>query len=241
MQDFGPRPTRSPNHPTPAQLRVLQAVASLGGHDVRHSQIAEAVGGHPNAVRPHLESLARLGLLDRADVRDGHRGRPPRVYRLTRDGQAALSEHPAGDGSALVGALTTFMLSAGHGADDARKVGEIWGQALDNAADQDPPSGQLRSEDPGLDRVVEVMGTLGFDPEHTAEGHRHTLHLQACPMLELARENPHFVCKIHEGLITGVLARAGTSASVHLEPFATHNACRVHIETHDSTDADPTA
>ncbi|MDO5618269.1 helix-turn-helix transcriptional regulator [Kocuria sp.] len=250
MPHRGPRPTPRPASLTPAQLKVLRTVAALGGQGIRHTEIAETLGGHPNAVRPHLETLVRSNLLATEEFRDGHRGRPPRMYRVTANGHAALSQDASADNSALVGALTDFMLSSGHGPQDARRVGQIWAQALeqsphhtDDDAPSTPPSTQVPvTGTPSTDvseravtRVVNVMDSLGFDPdlEPTASGHRVTL--KACPMLELAQQNPEFICRIHEGLIAGVMHREGVPAHVELHPFATETACQVRINPHSAS------
>lgn len=244
MQEFGPRPARHPPQITAAQMKVLRAVAALGGQDLRHAEIADAVGGHPNAVRPHLEALVQGNLLGKGEVRDGHRGRPPSIYSLTEHGKSAIAEPPVGDGSALVGALTSFMLSVGHGPEDALRVGRIWAEALQVVDPRAPSSGEspeAHTVDDGaastvqglrpisVDRVVDVMETLGFEPDLESTPDGHTVTLKACPMLSLAQHNPEFICRIHEGLIEGVLEREGNPSSVEMKPFAAPQACLVHI------------
>lgn len=239
MQDFGPRPTPHPANTTPAQYKVLRTVAALGGRDIRHADIAKTLGGHPNAVRPHLEALVSAQLLSAGEIRDGHRGRPPRIYHVTSKGHAALSQHTAAGNGALVGALTAFMLTSGHGPEDAHRVGRIWGDALEdsphsptNDGDATPISRSTPAADAptqAVTRVVDVMDSLGFEPDLQAVESGHTVTLKACPMLELAQQNPEFICRIHEGLIAGVMEREGTPAQVHLRPFATQTACQVHI------------
>lgn len=229
MHAAGPRPSPQESRPTPAQFRVLRAVASLGGKDVRHADVAEAVGGHPNTVRPHLDALQQAGHVSVGEIRDGHRGRPPRVYHLTASGQRLMAGHGVSDDSALVSAFTSFLISSGHGPDDSHRIGEIWAEAL---ADETSVPDDTQSS--GLDQVVEVMDSLGFDPvqreQPTAVDAEYALELRACPILELARANPDFVCRIHEGLIAGVLDRAQSPSVVRLEPFATDTACRVLIQ-----------
>ncbi|ROZ61850.1 hypothetical protein EDL96_12115 [Kocuria soli] len=234
MQQLGTGSTSPAPQPTPAQMRVLRTVGALGGRGVRHADVADSAGGHPNAVRPHLDALTRGGFLTVSEVRSGHRGRPPRVYDMTPAGRTLLTRNPVGDGGALVGALTSFLVDSGHGPDDARRVGEIWGKALDDDAAHrtPPPVVDGVTDDPGVSRVLDVMDSLGFDPDHESTGHGdgHTVTLRSCPMLDLAQANPEFVCRIHEGLITGVLARSGTVAQVRLQTLLDGRTCRIHIE-----------
>ena len=57
------------------------------------SDIAEVLDLHPNTVRPHLERLREVGLLDVESASQGSVGRPQHRYMLT-DGAPSLGLEP---------------------------------------------------------------------------------------------------------------------------------------------------
>lgn len=200
------------------RLRVLEAVHHLGGEHVTINQLATHLGGHPNASRAHLTALARDGFIKIADIPGEGPGRRPRGHTLTDAGRRVIDpvEHA---GPSLTGAFASYLVQTGHGKDDAREIGRIWGEASAGALPE--------QAEQSLDAVVEVLDMLGFDPDRleTAEGQ--ALVLRTCPLLIAQPDD--FLCEIHHGLIDGVLRRIGAAEGVTLLPFAEADGCRVEL------------
>jgi predicted ArsR family transcriptional regulator len=93
-----------PDPLTPPRLRVLAAVRQ-GKRTV--NELAGALGVTDNAVRGHLESLARAGYVrDAGVVRSGLAGKPAAEYEVTADAEVMLSRAYAPALAALVSALS---------------------------------------------------------------------------------------------------------------------------------------
>src|ERR671912_2617282 len=59
------------------------------------AQIAESLGLHPNTVRPHLDRMREVGLLDVVTDAQGTVGRPQHRYSLATDAPALGFDPPA--------------------------------------------------------------------------------------------------------------------------------------------------
>lgn len=206
-----------------ARLRVLTAVRDLGGEHVTIAQLTNHLGGHPNASRPHLSALVSAGLLTVADVPGYGPGRRPRGHTLTDTGKQALNP-PTSETVGLTGAFASYLVQTGHGAEDARKIGQIWGeQQAVNLSDS--------SVKDSVAAVVEVLDILGFDPAPLEVEEGQALVLRTCPLLTSSSpSDPSFICEVHHGLIDGVLRRIGAKEGVTLLPFAEPSGCRVEME-----------
>src|SRR5918998_1573495 len=81
------------------------------------ADIAETLGLHPNTVRPHLERMRDVGLLDvRSEPRVGV-GRPQHLYALAPDAPSLGLEPPAFP--LLARLLANAAAMAGVGAEEA--------------------------------------------------------------------------------------------------------------------------
>src|SRR4051812_33086919 len=109
-------------------LELARSARPLGTADV-----AESLGLHPNTVRPHLERMRDVGLLDvRTEVRSGV-GRPQHLYALSPDAPSLGLEPPTFP--MLARMLVSLAARVGAGGDDAREVGREQGRL--DAADFD--------------------------------------------------------------------------------------------------------
>jgi molybdopterin-guanine dinucleotide biosynthesis protein A len=107
--------------------------------------VADAVDLHPSTPRFHLDALVR-----ETEKRD-QPGRPRALYRAT----AAEPDPEVVAYQSVAGALMRHLASAADNAgDEAEAAGFAWGTEL---ADERP--GQT-----GLERVVDVLGELGYQP-----------------------------------------------------------------------------
>ena len=212
-----------------ARLRVLAAVRDLGGEHVTISQLAEHLGGHPNAARPHLAALANDGYITVADVPGKGPGRRPRGHTLTDAGRKALN--PGGDETiGLAGAFASYLVLTGHGKEQARAIGEMWGEKEADSLDD-------QTKNDAVDAVVEVLDILGFDPARLPVEEGEALVLRTCPLMAASATDPTFMCEIHQGLVDGVLRRVGASEGLTLQPFSEPDGCRMDVER-PATDQD---
>lgn len=214
------------NRPTPAlsapRERALRAVAELSAEGpVTLAEAAARLGGHPNTTRQHLDRLHAEGFLAAELLAQGRPGRRPKGFLLTPLGRRALTTSSGAECSRLAGAVASYHIQTGGGPDEARAIGELWGEGSARPLDGEPA--------PPMEALVEVLDILGFAPgvQQAAEGP--TLVLQACPLVN-ATENAPFLCTLHEGMIHGVLRSLGGRQRVTLEradPGA--GGCRIHL------------
>lgn len=71
-------------------LELARAVRPLAT-----AEVAETLGLHPNTVRPHLERMRDLGLVEVTSVSTGSVGRPQHRYALAADAPSLGLEPPA--------------------------------------------------------------------------------------------------------------------------------------------------
>jgi predicted ArsR family transcriptional regulator len=173
---------------TAAQSRVLSTLRDAG-RALTLSDLQDATGLHANTLRGHLDALVAVGNASRIASRSGGRGRPAWAYLAREPEYAALA-------MALASGLDP---GEGRGLDPAAvRGGKAWGERLRS---------QLGAVEDGRERVLLALAHTGFAPE--ASGDRVTLN--ACPLLEAAREHPAVVCAVHLGLVEGVLGQDGAT------------------------------
>jgi predicted ArsR family transcriptional regulator len=189
------------------------------------AEIAETLGLHPNTVRPHLDRMREVGLLEvTADAR-GEVGRPQHRYSLAADAPSLGLEPP------LMPMLARMVLSMagrlGAGPSDAAAVGEAEGMAR-AASYEDAPS--------ALEALVADLDRLGFDPIVAEAGDGEdsddvtaVVAFANCPFADLAREHPDIVCHLHRGLVTGFVARMGDAEVAEFCTLAHRTPCQVSV------------
>jgi predicted ArsR family transcriptional regulator len=162
------------------------------------ADIAESLGLHPNTVRPHLERMRDVGLLEVAtEVRSGV-GRPQHLYSLAPGAPSLGLEPPPFP--LLARMLLRLVASAGTSGDDAADVGRAQGRA-------DAPAQAASC----LEALVAELDELGFDPtvSGTDDGECAVVAFAHCPFRELAEEHPDLVCSLHRGLVEGFVDAVG--------------------------------
>ncbi|MDN5572186.1 MAG: hypothetical protein L0G22_13195, partial [Propionibacteriaceae bacterium] len=106
---WGPQPTPTSGL-SPARGRVAAALGRLGP-EAALADLADELGGHPNATRQHLDGLVADGFADVAERHGAGRGRPARVYTLTAAGRRALAG-PVAPVAEVLGALASHLAAA---------------------------------------------------------------------------------------------------------------------------------
>lgn len=183
------------------------------------AEVAETLGLHPNTVRPHLERMREVGLLEsRADTR-GAVGRPQKLYSLAADAPS-LGLEPAVF-PLLARMLLELAAEAGVGGDPAAEAGRQQGRRLAHrGAAPALPCGQA---------AVALLDELGFDPAVLAEDGALTVAFGHCPFADLARSNPDLVCSLHRGLLEGFVDEVGGAEVVDFHDLAHRSPCQASL------------
>lgn len=184
------------------------------------SEIAETIGLHPNTVRPHLERMRDVGLVDvRIDGR-GQIGRPQHRYALAPDAPSLGLEPPA----MPVLARMVLSLAGRLGAvpDDARAVGLDEGAARAEA---------FRTAPSSLEALVADLDRLGFDPvvSEADDPDSAVVAFANCPFGDLAERHPDLVCGLHHGLVAGFVAGMGDAEVAEFCTAVDRTPCQVTV------------
>lgn len=192
-------------------LEIARASSPLSTAD-----ISDVLGLHPNTVRPHLERMREVGLLDvEADSR-GSVGRPQHRYSISSEAPSLGLEPPA---FPLIAALLAEVATVlGPDSEDVAAVGREQGAEAAGAR-----GGRC------IDALVAELSDLGFDPAVADDGAATTIAFTHCPFRELAEAYPELVCHLHRGIVEGFVERLG---GARVEEFATlmdRDPCRVEL------------
>lgn len=167
------------------------------------ADVAEALGLHANTVRPHLERMREVGLLEVRPSAGGGVGRPQHLYSLAPDAPALGLEPPAYP--VLAAMLLQVAVDAGIRGDAATEAGRQQGRRL--------AAGFDARRDPFVS-LHAMHEQMGFDPESIREDDTATVFFAHCPFAELAASNPDLVCSLHRGLIEGFVEQMDTVVEV---------------------------
>jgi predicted ArsR family transcriptional regulator len=223
------RPTERTEGPAP-RLELLKAL----GDNTRYAiylelarapaplataQIAETLGLHANTVRPHLDRMREVGLLDVVTDAQGAVGRPQHRYSLAIDAPSLGFEPPAFP--VLARMLLRMAASAQVPAADAVEAGR----------EQGATAARGRPAATCAEALTQELAALGFDPESVVDDDGATIAFTRCPFRELAEANPDLVCSLHRGLVEGFLDARGDSEVVAFHDLADRTPCQVEIAT----------
>lgn len=197
-----------------ACTRILDLVlASEGPTSV--SQLSKQSGTHGNTVREHLDALRKRGFVVRESSRSASRGRPAWLYRAAR-GSGHHGVEYAGLASVLADQLER---SSDHPHEAAVEAGERWGEAL---------AGPPTHEDGIRRQVISMLDELGFDPDPEPVGGR--VRLRSCPMIDAATQHPEVVCRVHLGMVRGIVKNVGGDPdTAEMLAFYEPDACHVGV------------
>lgn len=181
----------------PTRFAMFQELAR-SRHPLSVRELADALDLHPNTVRPHLEQMRDVGLLELESVHRGTVGRPEHRYSVAPGAPAAGFEPPAH--TLLAALLAALSERAGAAVDDAVSTGRSWGH---EAARRTPDADCARLLLAELDR-------LGFEPASAQQGPCVDVAFQHCPFQELAEAYPELVCNLHRGIVEGLVGDGGS-------------------------------
>jgi predicted ArsR family transcriptional regulator len=170
-------------------------------------QISELFDIHTNVARHHLDRLVADGYLQvtrkrRSERRGPGAGRPAKHYETTA--KEISVQFPARRYDLLAELLARVVerIAPESAPEIAEEVGREYGREL--AAEVG------LSKDDGFDTAVtavaRVMMGVGFDAEANTDERR--IVTRFCPFGETASKHPEIVCKLDQGIVSGLLESA---------------------------------
>ncbi len=181
------------------------------------ADVAETLGLHPNTVRPHLERMREVGLLEvRADAR-GVVGRPQHRYFPAPDAPSLGLEPPAYP--VLASLLADVAAAARPGEDEVAAAGASFGRSTAHGTRRLPCVEALTAE----------LARLGFDPAVATDAEGTTIAFTHCPFGEVAQAHPEVVCHLHRGMVEGFVEEHGGGRVVRFRTLVDRDPCRVEL------------
>ncbi len=203
----------------PSRAEVLQYLRTVDTAQPV-AVVAVAVGLHDNTTRFHLDALVEAGHVRRETETRSRPGRPRVLYRARPSGSDQQYHQLA---AAMVRHFAGPLEDRGTRAEAA---GVAWGTEL-LAALPPAPVG-------ALPRLVGCLARLGYQPE-LLPTLPPTISLRPCPYADLAGEFPDTVCRLHLGLVQGLLDDSSPWLVDALEPYATADTCVVRLRDRPAT------
>lgn len=188
--------------------------------------VAEALGLHPNTVRPHLERMRDVGLLQVEVDSRGTVGRPQHRYSLAPEAPS-LGLEPAP--FPLLAALLANVAAAATPAPEVvASVGRDHGRHV-AAGDGDGDGGGKVDAVRTCDVVEAELAELGFDPVSEHDGVVTTIAFAHCPFESLAQAFPELVCNLHRGMVEGMVEALGGAEVARFATLADRDPCQVEV------------
>jgi predicted ArsR family transcriptional regulator len=184
------------------------------------SEVSEALGLHPNTVRPHLERMRDVGLLAVDVDARGEVGRPQHRYSLAEDAPSLGFEPPMMP--YLASLLVRLAEQTGARAADAFEVGRDQGRA---------EASRYRAAPSCIEALVAEQGRLGFDPAVDADddGETALIGFAHCPFRALAQDHHEVVCSLHRGMVEGFVDAMGDAEVTDFRSLAHVPSCQVAL------------
>jgi predicted ArsR family transcriptional regulator len=185
------------------------------------AEIADALGLHPNTVRPHLERMREVGLLAVEADNRGSVGRPQHRYAVAADAPSLGLEPPAFP--LLARMLADVAATAAVAPDANAEAGAEQGRVLaETSATRQPRTACVEA-------LTTALADLGFDPAVVTEGNLATIAFTHCPYAELAAVHPEVVCHLHRGLVEGFVEQIGGARVERFGTLADRDPCSVDL------------
>jgi predicted ArsR family transcriptional regulator len=181
------------------------------------AEIADTLDLHPNTIRPHLERMRDIGLLQVVVDGKGTVGRPQHRYSLSPEAPSLGLEPPPWPVLArMLADVAAFMTPD---TDDVAAMGWEQGRA----------AAERRRGRPCVDALADALAELGFDPATAEEGRAASIAFTHCPFRELAEAYPDLVCNLHRGLIEGFVDEMGGAEVTAFATLADRDPCHVDL------------
>jgi predicted ArsR family transcriptional regulator len=221
--------------PNDAAVRRLDVLKALGDNTryaiylelarsptpLATADIAESLGLHPNTVRPHLERMRDVGLLQVEAQSRGEVGRPQHRYSVAADAPSLGLEPPPMP--LLARMLLGVAAVTKAGPDEAAEAGRVQGRAAAQEYDTEGDGEAC------VAALVDELVQLGFDPAVAEEDGATTVAFTRCPFAELAEAHPEIVCHLHRGIVEGFVEVSGGAAVVSFGTLVDRLPCQVEL------------
>jgi predicted ArsR family transcriptional regulator len=190
------------------------------------AEVAETLDLHANTVRPHLERMRDVGLLDVETEATGAVGRPQHRYSLATDAPSLGLEPPTFP--VLARMLLRLAGNARLDAADAIEAGREQGLA-DGVAALTVATDSSLDGTACLEALVARLDALGFDPAVLRDESAATVAFTHCPFQELAESDPDLVCGLHRGMVEGFVDVAGGASVTQFNSVLDRAPCQVSL------------
>ena len=180
-------------------------------------ELAERLDLHPNTVRPHLEQMRDVNLVEVSTRPRGTVGRPEHRYALAPAAPGVGLDPPAH--TLLAGMLAATAERMGASGDDLAATGRAWGA---EAVRRTPAPSCVAA-------VLRELDRLGFAPAVEEGDEVSVVEFTRCPFRELAEAYPELVCSLHRGIVEGVVEQAGGGSVERFAALYDRDPCRVAV------------
>lgn len=194
---------------------LARSSAPLSTHD-----LAEALNLHPNTVRPHLERMREVGLVEVDTGSRGGVGRPQHRYSISASAPSLGLEPP------MMPVLATMLVEL------VERMGATDDDAYQLGRDQGAAAARRRCAAPGggLDALVAELDDGGFEPcVRTNDDASSVISIAHCPFRPLALDHAAVVCSMHRGMVEGFVDTVGDLAVSDFQALAHSGACQVAV------------
>lgn len=220
--------------PQPVRLDVLKALGdntryaiylelARSPRPLATADVAESLDLHANTVRPHLERMRDVGLVDVEVGGRGDVGRPQHRYSVAADAPALGLEPPTMP--ILARMVLGMARQLGASADDAEAVGRTEGCSRARPYRRAPST---------LEALVSDLDRFGFDPVVTDDADDPDAAVVAfanCPFAGIADEHPELVCGLHRGIVAGFVAEMGDAEVREFCTLTSPTPCQVAVSS----------
>jgi predicted ArsR family transcriptional regulator len=159
------------------------------------NELAEKVELTDNAVRAHLLTLERDGLVRQSGIQRGLR-KPHFAYELTSEAQNLFPK--------AYDALLNQLITALKGRLPPKALEDVLrevGRSLAAPHSSDKSAGNLEAR---LQKALEVLKAIGGSPSVEREGDRLLIRSTGCPLAAAVVEHPE-VCELAEALVAEIV------------------------------------
>ncbi|GAA1542805.1 putative ArsR family transcriptional regulator [Microbacterium ginsengiterrae] len=167
---------------TYSRVQILHLVQSRSPRTI--GDLCDATGLHQNTIREHLQRLIEGGYIIASTERRTTRGRPRTLYSAATGTPEASSD------------VAREKISA------AARRGDLMRRALPQTASDLGTEAAHQ-----LDALIEHLEESGFEP--VIDDDQLTVDLTPCPHAAARPEDRPVLCRVHLGLMQGVLTQAG--------------------------------
>jgi predicted ArsR family transcriptional regulator len=181
------------------------------------SEIADLFGIHANVARHHLDHLVADGYLQVSHKRPSGRtgpgaGRPAKHYESTEKDVSV--QFPARRYDLLAELLLRMV--ARIAPEDAGEIAEDVGREYGRELAAELGFGDEAGYEAAARAVATAMMGVGFDIE--ARPGQHQLVTRTCPFGRTADDHPDIVCRLDQGLVSGLLETTNQNPLVVVTP-----------------------